>query len=105
FGTASATTQCFTLSLHDALPISGEPDAQFDRFQRSFAFDRRLLAYEIAVDRAWAKALEPIGIFTAAEVRQTLAALDKIAERAKTDRKSTRLNSSHRTISYAVFCL
>src|SRR5216117_801654 len=62
-----------------------EPNAQFDAFQRSFAFDRRLLAYEIAVDRAWAKALEPIGIFTAAEVRQTLAALDKIAERAKTD--------------------
>jgi len=62
-----------------------EPEARFDAFQRSFAFDRRLLPYEIAVDRAWAKALEPIGIFTSAEVKQTLAALDKIAERAKTD--------------------
>src|SRR6266446_6769669 len=62
-----------------------EPNAQFDAFQRSFAFDRRLLPYEIAVDRAWAKALEPIGIFTATEVKQTLAALDKIPERAKTD--------------------
>jgi argininosuccinate lyase len=62
-----------------------EPNAQFDAFQRSFAFDRRLLPYEIAVDRAWAKALEPIGIFTAAEVKQTLAALDKIAERARAD--------------------
>jgi argininosuccinate lyase len=62
-----------------------EPNAQFDEFQRSFAFDRRLLSYEIAVDRAWARALEPIGIFTAAEVKQTIAALDKIAERAKTD--------------------
>ncbi len=62
-----------------------EPNAQFDAFQRSFAFDRRLLPYEIAVDRAWARALEPIGIFTASEVKQTLAALDKIAERAKTD--------------------
>jgi len=62
-----------------------EPNKQFDAFQRSFAFDRRLLPYEIAVDRSWAKALEPIGIFTAAEVKQTLAALDKIAERAKTD--------------------
>ena len=62
-----------------------EPNARFDAFQRSFAFDRRLLPYEIAVDRAWAKALEPIGIFTAAEVKQTLAALDKIEERAKTD--------------------
>jgi argininosuccinate lyase len=62
-----------------------EPNKQFDAFQRSFAFDRRLLRYEIAVDRAWAKALEPIGIFTAAEVKQTLGALDKISERAKTD--------------------
>src|SRR5260370_22655100 len=62
-----------------------EPDAQFDAFQRSFAFDRRLLPYEIAVDRAWAKALEHIGIFTATEVKQTLAALDKLSERARTD--------------------
>src|SRR5690242_4084637 len=62
-----------------------EPNAQFDAFQRSFAFDQRLLPYEIAVDRAWAKALEPIGIFTPSEVKQTLAALDKIAERAKKD--------------------
>jgi len=61
------------------------PNEQFDAFQRSFAFDRRLLPYEIAVDRAWAKALEPIGIFTATEVKQTLAALDKISERARTD--------------------
>src|SRR5437016_3291573 len=62
-----------------------EPNARFDAFQRSFAFDRRLLPYEIAVDRAWAKALEPIGIFTATEVKQTLAALDKIEDRAKND--------------------
>jgi argininosuccinate lyase len=62
-----------------------EPNAQFDAFQRSFAFDRRLLPYEIAVDRAWARALEPIGILTATEVKQTLSALDKVAERAKTD--------------------
>jgi argininosuccinate lyase len=61
------------------------PNERFDAFQRSFSFDRRLLPYEIAVDRAWAKALEPIGIFTAMEVKQTLVALDKIAERAKTD--------------------
>jgi argininosuccinate lyase len=61
------------------------PNAHFDAFQRSFAFDRRLLPYEIAVDRAWAKALEPIGIFTAYEVQLTLAALDRIAKRAATD--------------------
>src|SRR5262249_43011225 len=61
------------------------PDARFDAFQRSFAFDQRLLPYEIAVDRAWAKALEPVGIFTATEVKQTLAALDKLAERVQKD--------------------
>jgi argininosuccinate lyase len=61
------------------------PNERFDAFQRSFAFDRRLLPFEIAVDRAWARALEPAGIFTAAEVQATLAALDEIAERAKTD--------------------
>jgi argininosuccinate lyase len=61
------------------------PDADFDAFQRSFAFDRRLLPHEIAVDRAWAKALQGVGIFTEAEVLQTLAVLDKIAERAKND--------------------
>ena len=61
------------------------PDARFDAFQRSFRFDRRLLPYEIAVDRAWAKALQGVDIFTETEVRQTLAALDKIAERARTD--------------------
>jgi argininosuccinate lyase len=62
-----------------------QPNAHFDAFQRSFSFDRRLLPYEIAVDRAWAKALEPLGIFTATEVKQTLAALDKLSERAKSD--------------------
>src|SRR6266852_4605118 len=62
-----------------------EPNAQFDAFQRSFAFDRRLLPYEIAVDSVWAIALEKIGIFTDAELKQTLAALVKISKRAQTD--------------------
>jgi argininosuccinate lyase len=61
------------------------PNERFDVFQRSFSFDRRLLPYEIAVARAWANALEPIGIFTTTELKQTLAALDKIAQRVKTD--------------------
>src|SRR5215471_6041396 len=61
------------------------PDALFDAFQRSFSFDRRLLPYEIAVDRSWANALGRAGVFTAAEVEQTLAALHKIADRAEGD--------------------
>src|ERR1700739_2866466 len=62
------------------------PDARFDAFQRSFSFDHRLLPYEIAVDRAWAKALQGVGIFSEVEVRQTLAALDKISARAQSDK-------------------
>jgi len=62
------------------------PDERFDAFQRSWTFDRRLLPYEIAVDRAWAKALQGVGIFTETEVRQTLVALDKIAERGRNDK-------------------
>ncbi len=61
------------------------PNEEFDAFQRSFAFDRRLLPYELAVDRAWASALLHAGILNDAEVRQTHAALDHIAERAKSD--------------------
>jgi argininosuccinate lyase len=62
-----------------------EPDKRFDAFQRSFAFDRRLLPYEIAVDRAWAKALQSIGILTAAEVHDTLLALENLAKQLRDD--------------------
>ena len=57
-----------------------EPDKRFDAFQRSFSVDRRLLPYELAVDRAWAKALQGIGVFSAAELHDTLLALDNIAK-------------------------
>jgi argininosuccinate lyase len=62
-----------------------EPDKQFDAFQRSFAFDRRLLPYELAVDRAWAKALQSVGILTATELHDTLLALDNIAKDLSND--------------------
>jgi len=58
------------------------PDELFDQFQRSFSFDRRLMLYEIAVDRAWAKAIEDAGILTHDEVQKLNAALDEIAVRA-----------------------
>jgi argininosuccinate lyase len=61
------------------------PDELFYQFQRSFAFDRRLLPYELAVDKVWARALESAGILTAEETHDTLAALDKIAERVASD--------------------
>jgi len=59
------------------------PDEIFDQFQRSFAFDRRLLPYEIAVDRAWAHAIEGAGILERDETQELLAALDGIAQRAQ----------------------
>jgi len=61
------------------------PDELFYQFQRSFAFDRRLLPYELAVDRVWAGALESAGVLTVEEMRDTLTALDKISERAASD--------------------
>jgi argininosuccinate lyase len=61
------------------------PNESFFEFERSFPFDRRLLPYELAVDRAWAHALEGAGVLTADEVRQLLVALDEIAERAASD--------------------
>src|ERR1700730_14913661 len=57
-----------------------ELDRRFDALYAAFPFDRRLLPYELAVDRAWAKALQTIGILTAAEVHDTLLALDNIAK-------------------------
>ncbi len=58
------------------------PDELFYQFQRSFSFDRRLLPYELAVDRVWAGALESAGILSVEDMRDTLTAIDKIAERA-----------------------
>src|SRR5438874_13476379 len=76
FFNATATTEIYTLSLHDALPIlrvgADEPAELLDR-----------LLVVAAVAR---------------ELR-----LDEAGE--ELDRKSTRLNSSHVEISYAVFCL
>jgi argininosuccinate lyase len=62
-----------------------EPNKQFDAFQRSFVFDRRLLPYEIAVDRAWAGALQAVGILTAAEVHDILLALEDLSRRVNND--------------------
>src|SRR6201998_1586601 len=62
-----------------------EPNKHFDAIQRSVAFDRRLLPYEIAVDAACARALQTVGIFTAAEVHDTLLALDNLTAQLESD--------------------
>src|SRR3989449_1803940 len=65
----TATTEIYTLSLHDALPIC------------------------LSLSRV--KYLTGLGQIKARRLRENMI----------TDRKSTRLNSSHGYISYAVFCL
>src|SRR2546427_9568268 len=78
----TATTEIYTLSLHDALPIS-------------IALQARALGDA------------PAGAMDAPAQRQALAQIGRDALHAGhvLDRKSTRLNSSHSQISYAVFCL
>src|SRR5438132_6142749 len=76
FSNATATTEIYTLSLHDALPIS--------RLN-----PRAVLPCELPANPS-----------------PQFAVIHKIAApRIRQDRKSTRLNSSHTVISYAVFCL
>src|SRR5438876_4758323 len=75
------TTEIYTLSLHDALPISD---------------DRRPAALEVR-RRAHSP---PRGARRVRFPERHLA-----AHGSRQDRKSTRLNSSHPSSSYAVFCL
>src|SRR2546430_17516586 len=75
----TATTEIYTLSLHDALPISQVPQRVIDR---TAEYWRTMNANQG-------------GAFTTSQRSDALI----------TDRKSTRLNSSHSQISYAVFCL
>src|SRR3712207_9177764 len=84
----TATTEIYTLSLHDALPIS-------DRLEREV---RGHLSAEVPAHavRDREQRLE--------EQVRVLVAVPDLADVGR-DRKSTRLNSSHANISYAVFCL
>jgi argininosuccinate lyase len=61
------------------------PDASFWEFERSWQFDRRLLPQELALDRAWARAIAAAGILTDEEGRELVAALDEIEQRAQSD--------------------
>jgi argininosuccinate lyase len=57
-------------------------DAQFERWQRSFDFDRRLLRYELAASAAHARALKNAGALSADELIAILEGLEKIGEMA-----------------------
>src|SRR3712207_7121423 len=89
----TATTEIYTLSLHDALPIL--PAVVREGLVRL----GHLVGVLAALDR---------GAQTVARVEQFVhQALGHrlLTTGAAVDRKSTRLNSSHANISYAVFCL
>src|SRR5205085_6880663 len=84
--------EIYTLSLHDALPISASREHESHRALRK-APDRRR---SVRLRRKWRRArLCAYRIFDGGQ--STCCRLQ--------DRKSTRLNSSHSQISYAVFCL
>src|SRR3712207_8811145 len=89
----TATTEIYTLSLHDALPIS----AQGERV------DRRRLRGARVRRRPGARLAHVVGA-AARRPSGGRAGVDPGRE-GRRDRKSTRLNSSHANISYAVFCL
>src|SRR5690349_22811256 len=88
FSNATARTEIYTLSLHDALPISPAATAPAARNGRPAT---RLAARKVSSSRMLASVRTP-----AKRLRGSLPSKD---------RKSTRLNSSHVEISYAVFCL
>jgi len=55
-------------------------DPEFDQWQRSFSFDRRLLGEELEASAAWAKALFKAGILVDSELKQIQGALKTIGE-------------------------
>src|SRR3712207_7401494 len=87
----TATTEIYTLSLHDALPIFHERDARGPRGARADERQPQPHASQ-----------RPAGHRGVAELRRRRQRHRRLRRR---DRKSTRLNSSHANISYAVFCL
>src|SRR5206468_9592299 len=96
----SAPNQIYTLSLHDALPISNVLN-QWSSTCTNLCGDSNadlaagLYGYEFACA---AEIMRNYSGWAAADVAQFQSFMLK-------DRKSTRLNSSHDQISYAVFCL
>src|SRR5258707_5874452 len=95
----TATTEIYPLSLHDALPISS-----FSRMRLSWwVLEERARVPDAAMIVLPVPCMVP-EVQVAAPLMVTLPVPSKVPP-AKLDRKSTRLNSSHANISYAVFCL
>src|SRR2546430_12510790 len=80
----TATTEIYTLSLHDALPILPSPGL------------KRVPRWRTMIS-------PPETVWPAKTFTPNILGLE--SRPLRLDRKSTRLNSSHSQISYAVFCL
>src|SRR5207302_2842788 len=99
---APPPTTTYTLSLHDALPIfviapkARASDADFRKAGLFAHVGERAVAV-VAIQ------LRPAHGVGQEQVR--IAVIIVVAPGGAQDRKSTRLNSSHVKISYAVFCL
>src|SRR5207245_11790633 len=88
----TSTPEIYTLSLHDALPIYGATalsNGNYVVFSSHWNGERGAVT--------WGNSSLPI--------RGTVSNADSLVGTNPKDRKSTRLNSSHGSISYAVFCL
>src|SRR5579864_5835040 len=57
-------------------------NSEFERWQRSFGFDRRLLKYELAASAAHATALKTAGILSANELISILQGLEQIGKQS-----------------------
>ena len=58
-------------------------DPEFEKWQRSFSYDQRLLPFELAASRAHANALEKAGLLSAAELSEIVKALGEIGRRGE----------------------
>src|SRR3712207_7697566 len=96
----TATTEIYTLSLHDALPISHSPNAS--RRPRVAAGASVRVRGASPVDVLVRTSSDVLMVAPYAGITRSGSSGRR---RVQSDRKSTRLNSSHANISYAVFCL
>jgi argininosuccinate lyase len=58
-------------------------DPEFEKWQRSFPYDQRLLPFELAASRAHANALEHAGVLSSEELSEIVKGLEEIALRAE----------------------
>src|SRR5207244_9717143 len=100
--TSTTPTDIYTLSLHDALPIWREVQSAIYQEIMEWGWNPKeqcFVQYYGSDCLDASNLLMPMVKFISPTDPRMLETL------TRTDRKSTRLNSSHQIISYAVFCL